>query len=86
MKVQVRGSKELLTKEKYEQKKGKKKARNDQGRTGVEPVTSGMWSRELQSYTLPLSYRPGDLMPDVDGGFSNYSVYISQRERDIRLF
>ena len=29
------------------------------GRTGVEPVTSGMrFIGELQSYTLPLSYRP----------------------------
>ena len=29
------------------------------GRTGVEPVTSGRrFIGELQSYTLPLSYRP----------------------------
>lgn len=36
-----------------------KKNKKGEGRTGIEPVTSGRrLVAKLQSYTLPLSYRP----------------------------
>ena len=43
----------------YLEAKGcRRREKTSQGRTGVEPVTSGFTARKLQSYTLPLSYRP----------------------------